>query len=189
MKTFTRSEPTTVTPVGERFKQSVVVKHFQTDDGLTHEFTTFFAEDSCAAPVIALTSEGKVVMVYQFRAGPEAWLYDFPSGAALPGEDPEVAARRELAEETGYVPGVMHYLGDCHENGYINGKSPVFLATDCTYDPQVKQLDQTERDQGTQTRLVSIDELFTIAKNGELCLAGPFALAFEYLNNRRQEES
>jgi Fe2+ or Zn2+ uptake regulation protein len=44
MKTFTRIEPTTVYEVGDRFKQQVVVKRFRTEDGLEHEFTTFFRE-------------------------------------------------------------------------------------------------------------------------------------------------
>lgn len=189
MKQFRRIEPTITTLVGQRFKQSVVIKRYMTkEDGLTHEFTTFFAEDSISSSVIAVTPDRKIVMSYQFCPGPEKWLYDFPSGAAKSGETAEQAARRELTEETGYLPGQLRYLGDCHENAYCNGRTSVFLAMDCTFDPATKQLDQTEHDQGMETRLVTIDELFIIAKKGELCLAGPFALAFEQLSNLREEK-
>lgn len=181
MKQFTRVEPSSVQEVGEVFRREAVVKRFQTEDGLRHEFTTFFSDDDVAVSVIALTTDNRVVMVYQFRPGPEKWLYDFPGGDAQAGEDIKQAAQRELVEETGYVPGELCYLGDCTESAYMNGRSAVFLATNCSYEASRRQLDHTELAQGAEVRVMSIDELLDTAGRGELCFAGPLALALKYL--------
>ncbi|GGE37999.1 ADP-ribose pyrophosphatase [Pullulanibacillus camelliae] len=55
-----------------------------------------------AVAVIALTGEQKLVLVRQFRKPLNGILYEIPAGKLDPGESPEVCARRELEEETGY---------------------------------------------------------------------------------------
>lgn len=56
---------------------------------------------ACAVP---LTPEGHLVMVEQYRRGPDAWVLEVPAGNCEPGESPAAAAVRELAEESGYRP-------------------------------------------------------------------------------------
>lgn len=188
MKTFTRIKSTTTQTVGEAFKRSAVIKRYQTNDGKKHEFTTFFPEELVSVLVVAVTTDKKIAMTYQFRPGPEKWLYDFPGGDGESGEAVEAAARRELMEETGCVPGHFEYVGECYEGPYINGNITVYLATDCVYSEDARQLDETESSQGAELRFVSATELFDIVQAGRLCVTGPFALLFTYLNSLRQEE-
>lgn len=54
---------------------------------------------------IAITKEGKFVMVEQYRHGLGEVGIELCAGVVEEGEDPETAARRELAEETGYTGG------------------------------------------------------------------------------------
>ncbi len=54
------------------------------------------------ACALALTDDGDAVLVEQYRYGVGRALLELPAGMIDPGEDPEVAARRELLEETGY---------------------------------------------------------------------------------------
>ena len=54
MKQFTQTDSVTY-QVGNKFMRDVVVKKYRTNDGLEHEFTTFFAEDSIAPVVLAVT--------------------------------------------------------------------------------------------------------------------------------------
>ncbi len=52
--------------------------------------------------VVALTDEGKFIFVRQHRLGTDEETLETPAGLIEPGEDPLVAAERELLEETGH---------------------------------------------------------------------------------------
>jgi ADP-ribose pyrophosphatase len=57
-----------------------------------------------AAVIVATTERsGSLILIEQFRIPFEAEIFEFPAGLIDPGETPEQAARRELAEETGYL--------------------------------------------------------------------------------------
>ena len=85
---------------------------------------TFFVLD---APdwvnVVAVTTSGDVVLVRQYRYGTEAHSLEVPGGVMEAGEDPIEAARRELAEETGYVGGIARMLGQVHPNPAIQNNT------------------------------------------------------------------
>lgn len=55
-----------------------------------------------AVAVLPITNEGKIIFVEQYRKALERSLVETPAGKLEPGEKPEVTARRELEEETGY---------------------------------------------------------------------------------------
>lgn len=55
-----------------------------------------------AVAVIAVTDDNKIVMVEQYRKALNKTIIEIPAGKLEPGEEPEVCAKRELEEETGY---------------------------------------------------------------------------------------
>ena len=63
-----------------------------------------------AVAIIAITSEGKLVVVEQYRKALERSIIEIPAGKLEPGELPEVTAVRELEEETGYGCNELTYL-------------------------------------------------------------------------------
>ena len=82
--------------------------------------------------VVALTTTGDAVMVRQYRAGIDAETLEIPGGIVDPGETPEAAARRELAEETGFRAGRWELLGVSHPNPALqSNRHHAFLALDC----------------------------------------------------------
>lgn len=55
-----------------------------------------------AVAVLAQTDQGHLIVIRQYRWAVQQELAELPAGLIDPGEQPEEAARRELAEETGY---------------------------------------------------------------------------------------
>ncbi len=81
-------------------------------------------EFTCLVPpdwvnVVAVTREGRIVLVRQFRYGTNDFSLEVPGGVIEAGEDPVVAGVRELAEETGYGGGRARLLGSVHPNPAI----------------------------------------------------------------------
>lgn len=82
--------------------------------------------------VLAITPDNQAVMVRQFRFGIESNTLELPAGLIEAGEEPAVAAARELEEETGYRPERMVSLGWFHPNpAWQNNKQHVFLGEGC----------------------------------------------------------
>lgn len=82
--------------------------------------------------IVPITSDGRVLILEQYKHGPRCVSITFPGGFVDPGEEAEEAGRRELLEETGYRAGVMQPLGSYVDNGNQRGcKGSYFLARDC----------------------------------------------------------
>jgi ADP-ribose pyrophosphatase len=69
-----------------------------------------------AVAIVALDDDGRILMVRQFRLAAERTLLEIPAGTLDRGadgslEDPDLAARRELEEETGFRAGSWKHLG------------------------------------------------------------------------------
>lgn len=85
------------------------------------------------AIMVAITDEGKVLMEKQFRKPLEMDLLELPAGKADPGEDPEVTAARELAEETGYTAGSIKHLVSYYPTcGYSSELLHIYICRDLT---------------------------------------------------------
>ncbi|MFO1469184.1 MAG: NUDIX hydrolase [Steroidobacteraceae bacterium] len=64
-----------------------------------------------ASAIVAIDDQRRVCLVRQYRHGIEDFLWEIPAGKLDGGEDPEVAAVRELAEEAGVTAGHWESLG------------------------------------------------------------------------------
>lgn len=130
------------------------------------ERTSFFAIDIPDwANVIALTPSNEVVMIEQYRHGTETVALELPGGIIDENEDPETAARRELAEETGYTSEKWVKLGWTHPNPAIQGNViHHFLALDSEKTADA-ELDEHE---DIETMLVPESEIAGLVANGSI---------------------
>jgi 8-oxo-dGTP pyrophosphatase MutT (NUDIX family) len=101
------------------YHKRIAVKLFELPNGL-HE-TFFIDEDKDSVQVFCITKEADVVLVQQFRAGPEEESLELPGGGIEKGENPLHAGIRELQEETGYV-GDATYMGSLPYSPYSSGR-------------------------------------------------------------------
>ncbi|HLK89348.1 MAG TPA: NUDIX hydrolase [Polyangia bacterium] len=84
--------------------------------------------------VVALTEKDEVVLIRQYRHGIGAVHWELPAGSTDPADKTmESAARRELAEETGYVGGRWSLLATLSANPALqNNLTYTFLAEGVT---------------------------------------------------------
>ena len=70
--------------------------------------------------IVAVTDGGDIVLVKQHRFGIGRFTIEIPGGTVDDGEDSETAARRELAEETGFTARKWTHLGSDNPNPAIH---------------------------------------------------------------------
>jgi len=83
------------------------------------------------ALAIPVTSDGKLILVRQYRFAVQGRLLEFPAGTLEPNEDPLQTIQREIQEETGYRAQKWDKLGEFFlAPGYSDEIIYAFLARD-----------------------------------------------------------
>lgn len=86
-------------------------------------------DHAIAVPVL---DDGRVLTLWQYKHGCRRFGLTFPAGHVEAGEDPEVAIRRELREETGYAAAAARGFGSYTVNGNQGcGRAHLFALTGC----------------------------------------------------------
>jgi 8-oxo-dGTP pyrophosphatase MutT (NUDIX family) len=80
-----------------------------TEDGKTELYHAVGQQDYIA--IVAMTPEGLIPVVRQYRPAVESLTWELPAGMTEPGEDPADTCRRELLEETALPARAVRDLG------------------------------------------------------------------------------
>jgi ADP-ribose pyrophosphatase len=106
------------------------------------------------AVTVAMTAEGRFVLVRQYRPAVEKETLELPSGLVDTGEDPAEAARRELYEETGYRAQALEALGPLlPDTGRLGNRIWCFFAAD------VRRSAEWKEEEGVAVELYDAREL------------------------------
>ena len=139
---------------------------------------------------VPVTTQGKVLLVRQFRVGIEGTTLETPGGVVDAGEkDMTMAAVRELEEETGYTSRNVLPLAALNPNPAIMTNTVhFFLALNC--EPAVPRQhfpDAGELD--LHTEAVAIADLDMLIRSGRInhCLSAlAIMLAHKYLGDKEK---
>jgi ADP-ribose pyrophosphatase len=98
-----------------------------------------------AVAILAITDDKKVVMVEQYRKALERTIVEIPAGKLEKGEEPELCARRELEEETGYECESLELLTSFYTSpGFADEIVHVYVAKGLNKKENAAALDEDE---------------------------------------------
>ena len=142
----------------------------------------FIFEYPTWANVVAITTEGQLVLIRQYRHGIASVHYELCAGVVDAGEDPLVAAQRELLEETGFGGGTWTLLMTLSANpGTHNNLTHAFLAIGV----EAKQAQHLEITEEISVHIVSPERALAIINQGEMIQALHLAPLLKYFLNRQ----
>ncbi len=139
--------------------------------------------------IMALEDSGpepRVLLARQYRHAADAYLWELPAGRIDAGEDELAAAKRELAEETGYTAAEwMRALIFYSSPGFLDETMAVYLARDLR-----RGRARPEEDEVIRRRFFPLPEALTMIDRGGVrdgkTIAGVLWLARELAQKPRQ---
>ena len=98
------------TTLAAKYGKKLVSQNFTRPDGATEEFVLFGQKDWVS--IMPVTVDGLVVTNHEYKQGAHRVVHELPAGTADFGDErPEVVAKVELLEETGYEAEELIVLG------------------------------------------------------------------------------
>lgn len=138
-------------------------------DGKEYEyFTTSTSNGVLVIPIRIKDGKVNFLLTRQYRVAMDTYSVEFPKGALEYGEEPVVAAQRELLEETGYTPTWIKFFYSMHSSPQSTSKMLIYLAMLPTTEPVATSLDYFEEMAELSTMEVTADELLKMIKANEI---------------------
>ena len=136
--------------------------------------------DDCVA-IVALDDADNILLVKQYRKPVEKELLEIPAGGIDPGESHEDAVRREMREETGFLPRKLEKLGGFYSSpGFCTEYLYLYLATDLVPSPL-----QAEDSQSISLVRAPLDQIRGLIASGAICDAKSIAGLLAFLDYRK----
>ncbi|MBD2202162.1 NUDIX hydrolase [Calothrix sp. FACHB-1219] len=136
------------------------------------------------ALILPITTNQEIVFVRQYRHAVGDFFIELPAGSFNPHqESAEVAAVRELTEETGYITQQVRKISTLYDKpSKDTNQIHLFLAKNVVKVKE-QQLDITEE---IEVLLIPVDEVLEKIAQGEIAVAGTVAallLGLKFLNS------
>jgi ADP-ribose pyrophosphatase len=117
-----------------------------------------------AVAIVALTDEGRICLVRQYRTAIGRVTVEIPAGKLEPGEDPLECAGRELLEETGMRAEKIAFLTTiATSDGFCDELIHLYMATGLTFSQS-----SPDADEFINVDLVNVGELIDAVLDGRI---------------------
>jgi len=157
------------------------VDKIQMPDG--RQTTREIVEHGNCIAVVAIDENNNILLVNQYREAVEKELLEIVAGGIEPGEDVETAVKREMQEETGYLPQKLASLGGYYlAPGYSTEFLYLYLATDLL--PSRLVAEDTE---GINIVRVSMSQIHKLLASGKICDGKSIAGLYMYLEYKKSK--
>ena len=116
--------------------------------------------------LIPIASDGRVLLVRQYRHAVGRFLWELPAGSVDEGETPEQAAHRECHEETGKVPATIVRMAAMFPTpGYCDEEMVFFRLSSLEEPTEAAALDE---DEDIEARTFELHEAREMIRRGEI---------------------
>lgn len=117
-----------------------------------------------AVAIVALTNEGRICLVRQYRTALGRVTVEIPAGKLAPGEDPLACAERELLEETGMRAEKIAFLTTiATSDGFCDELIHIYMATGLSF-----ATSSPDADEFINVDLVEVGELVDAVLDGRI---------------------
>lgn len=145
---------------------SVAVEKRRFPNGREHEVA--IVRHAPSVVLVPFESDGRVVLIKQYRASVDRALWEVPAGRLDPGESAEDAARRECEEEIGRVPAQLERLGAFYPTpGYCDELLIFFRVSDLRQPPPDSP-HKPDEDEDIESRVMTVADARAMVKRGEI---------------------
>lgn len=141
---------------------TVLQEEVQAPDG--HVMHLDIVKHGGAVAFVPVDSQGRVLLVRQYRHPAGQELLEIPAGTLEPGEDPDACVVRECREETGMKPAVVQHLGGAFlAPGYSSEYLHFYRASELTPAP----LDPDE-DEDLSVVAMTLEDMRAAVRSGDI---------------------
>jgi ADP-ribose pyrophosphatase len=157
------------------------VDTIQMPDG--RQTTREIVEHGACIAVVAVDMDNNILLVSQYRDAVGKELLEIPAGGVDPGEGVENAVKREMQEETGYLPQKLVKLGGYYlAPGYSTEYLHLYLA-EATWFPAACTAEDTE---GINVVKVPGSQIRKLLNSGKICDGKSIAGLYMFLEYRKK---
>jgi ADP-ribose pyrophosphatase len=118
--------------------------------------------------LLPLREDGRVILIRQYRASLDRFLWEVPAGGVDDGELPDVAAARECEEEIGLRPGrVQRLCGLYPAPGFCDEELIFYVVSELAAPPAGSPY-RADADEVIEPSAVTVDEARAMVARGEI---------------------
>lgn len=118
--------------------------------------------------LIPVQEDGRVILIRQYRASIDQYMWELPAGSVDAGESPEEAAARECEEEIGLVPGRVEKIRGLYPTPGFCDEELIFYRVSELKAPPPDSTHRPDEDEDIRPHAVTVAEARAMVERGDI---------------------